>query len=113
MKPPLFTVKEVQLFAGFEAHGFAGSDGNFGSGAGVPTDSGLSGPDIEDAKASQLDSLAVGKSFFEALEDGVHSGLGLHAGQAGPFDNVVDDVLFNQCLSPLDESFPANYPALE
>jgi hypothetical protein len=103
----------VELFAGFEAHGFAGSNGNFGSSAGVPADSSLSGANIEDAKASQLDPLAIGESFFEALEDGVHSGLGLDAGQAGPFDNVVDDVLFNQCLSPHDESFPANYPALE
>jgi len=113
MELPLFTIEEMEFFAGFEAHGFAGSNGNFGSGARVPTDSGLSGADIEDAKASQLDPLAVAESFLKALEDGVHSGLGLHAGQAGPFDDVVDDVLFNQCLSPHDESFPANYPALE
>ena len=103
----------MEFFAGFEADGFAWGDGDFGAGTWISADAGLSGADIEDPEAAQLDALSVGEGFFEALEDRVHRGFGLHAGQASPFDHVMDDVLFNQCLSPQMIFVPASYRALE
>jgi len=101
---PLFPVEEMKFLAGFEADRLAGGDGDLGSGARVAADSGLSRTHIEDAEAAQFDPFSVGQRLFEALEDGVHCSFGLYAGQTGPFDNVVDDVLLNQCLSPQNES---------
>lgn len=103
----------MEFFAGFEADGFAWRDGYFRAGAWVAADAGLAGADIEDSEAAQLDALSVGEGFFEALEDCVHGGFSLHAGQASPFDDVMDDVLFNQCLSPQNNIVPASCRALE
>jgi hypothetical protein len=90
----------MKLFSGFKAHCLPRSDGHFRAGPWVAPDARLSGPDIEDAETAQLDPVAIGQSLLEALEDRIDSGLGLDAGQTSPFDNVVDDVLFNQCLHP-------------
>lgn len=109
----LFAVEQVEFFAGFEADCFAGGDGYLGAGARIAADAGLSGADVEDSEAAQLDALSVGEGFFEALEDRVHGGFSLHAGQASPFDHVMDDVLFNQCLSPQMIFVPASCRALE
>jgi len=108
----LFAVEEMKFLAGFETDGFAGGDGDLRSGAGVAADSGLSRTHIEDAEAAQFDPFSVGQRLFEALEDGVHCSFGLYAGQTGPFDNVVDDVLLNQCLSPQKRELPAREPML-
>jgi len=91
-------VEEVEFFAGLEADGFAGSDADFGPGAGVAADAGLAGTDVEDAKAAELDALAFGEGALEALEDGIHSGFGLVALQAGALNHLVNDVLFDQGL---------------
>ena len=102
----------MKLFAGLEADGFSGGDGDFSTSPRVAADSGLSRTHIEDAEAAQFDPFSVGQRLFEALEDGVHCSFGLYAGQTGPFDNVVDDVLLNQCLSPQKRELPAREPML-
>jgi len=48
----------VQLFAGLEANGLAGSDTHLGSGARVAADACLAGLDSEHAKTAQLNALA-------------------------------------------------------
>jgi hypothetical protein len=102
----LFAVQQMQFLARLEAHGFAGGNGYLGSGSRIAADSGFSGADVEDTEAPQLDSLAASQGLLETLEDGVDGGFGLHAGQTGPLDDVVDDVLFNQCLHPKTRLFP-------
>jgi hypothetical protein len=87
----------VELFAGFEADSFAGSDADLGAGAGVAADAGFAGANAEDAKAAELNTLAAGEGFFQAFKDCIDDGLGLGPGKTGTFDDLVDNVLFNQC----------------
>jgi hypothetical protein len=96
-------VQHVELLARFEAHSFAGSDADFGSGAGIAPDAGFARADIEDAKAPQFDALPLGKGPFECLENGVDSGLGFVALEAGALNHLVNDVLFYQGVPPSRE----------
>jgi hypothetical protein len=93
----------VKLFAGLEANGFAGSDADFGAGAGVSSDPCLAGTDIEDAKSAQFDTLAFGERALESLKYGIDSSLGLIALQAGALNHLVNDVLFYQGFPPSGE----------
>ena len=88
--------QRVQFLAGLEAHGFAGSDADLGSGAGVAADASLAGADAEDAKAAQFNALTSRKSLFEALENCIHGRLRFDAGQARTLNHMMDDVLLNQ-----------------
>jgi hypothetical protein len=98
--PNLLAVEQMQFLARLETHRFARSNRDLGSSARVAADTGLARTDIEDAKAAQFDTIAVGQGLLEAFEDGVDRGLCLDAREAGPLNDVVDDVLFNQCFSP-------------
>jgi len=93
-------VQFVEVFAGFEAHGFAGGDADFRSGARVAANSCFSGPDVEDAEAAELDAVSIGECAFETFKDGFDGGLGFHAGQSGTLNYLMYDVLLNQWLSP-------------
>ena len=95
----------MKFLARFEAHSFPRRNGYFSSGARIPPNAGLPGTDIENSKAAQLDSFALGQRLLQTLEDSVHSGFSLDPGEPGPFDDVMDDVLLNQCLSPQKQSF--------
>jgi len=86
----------MQFLAGLEPHRFSGSDADFGSGAGIATDSGFAGADTEDAESAQLNAFAGGQCLLEAFENRIDGCFGLCAGQAGAFNHVMDDVLFNQ-----------------
>jgi hypothetical protein len=90
----------VQVFAGFEANGFARGDANFGSGTRIAANACFAGPDVEDPKAAQLNAVAVGEGLLEALKDGLDGGLGFYAGQSGTLNYLMYDVLLNQWLSP-------------
>jgi hypothetical protein len=98
-------VEEVKFLAGLEADGFAGSDADLGAGAGIAADAGFAGTDIEDTEAAQLDALALGEGLFEGLEDGIDSGFGLVALEAGALNHLVNDVLFYQGFLPSGEGF--------
>jgi hypothetical protein len=86
----------VQFLAGLEPDSFTWSNADFGSGAGVATDAGLTGTDAEDAETAQLDALAGGQGLFQPFEDRIDSGFGLCARKAGALYYVMDNVLFNQ-----------------
>jgi len=86
----------MKLFARLEAYRFAGGDADFGAGAGIPADASFAGADAEDAKSAQFDALPGGESLFQALENRIHRGLCLGAGQARALDYMMDDVLLNQ-----------------
>jgi len=94
------SVNRLQLLSWFEAYGFAGRDRNFRAGARVPTDTGLSRPDIEHAKAPQFNAIAFGKGSLHALENSFHGRLGLGLGDAGLVDHFVDDVQLNHRRLP-------------
>ena len=86
----------MQFLARFEAHGLAGGDADLGAGSGIAADAGFAGADAEDAKSAQFDALAGGQSLLQTLEDRIHRGLCLGAGQARALDYMMDDVLLNQ-----------------
>jgi hypothetical protein len=89
-------IKRVQFFAGLEANRFAGGDADFGAGSRVAADACFPRPHTEHPKTAQLDALARGESFFQALKDCVYSSLRFGSGQPCAFDHVMDDVLLNQ-----------------
>ncbi len=90
----------MEFFAGFEADCFAGGDGDLGAGAGVAANAGLAGLDGEDAEAAELDAVFGGEGVLHGLEDGVHGRLGLDAGEAGAFDDALNQVLFDHEIEP-------------
>ena len=87
----------MELFARLEAHGFAGSDADLSAGARIAADAGFAGADTENAEAAQFNALASGQSFLETFEDCINDGLSLGPGKTRTLDNLVDNVLFNQC----------------
>lgn len=87
--------QQVKFFAGLEADGFSGSDGDLSTGARIASDTGLSWLDREDAEAAKLDAIALDERPFHAFEDGVDSRFGFGAWQSGAFDNPLYQVLLN------------------
>ena len=96
-------IQGVQLFAGLKANGFAGSDADFSAGARIAADAGFARPDTEDAEAAQFDSIACGKRLLESFEDGVDGRFSFGSRQACPLDDMVDNILLDQCRSSVDE----------
>jgi hypothetical protein len=103
----------VEVFAGFEADGTAGSDADFSSGARVASDAGFAWPDVEDAETAQLDTIPFGERSFEAFKDCFDGGLSFYAGQSGTLNYLMYDVLLNQWVSPETRTRKAAYPVLE
>jgi hypothetical protein len=91
-------VENMQVFPRFEAHSLPRRNVHFGPGSWVTANPGLARTDIEDTKAAKLDPVSIGQGLLETFKNSVHRSLSLHSRQTGPFDNVMDDVLFNQCL---------------
>jgi hypothetical protein len=92
--------ENVQFLTWLEAYGFARSDGNFGAGAWISANSGLAGAHAEDAEAAQLDAVAFGQRLLQTFEYGIDCCFGFVPRQARSFYNVMDNVLFNQCVYP-------------
>jgi hypothetical protein len=90
----------MKLFAGLEADGFAGRDADFGAGSGIAADAGFARTNAEDAEAAQFDAIACCQSLFEALEDSIHGSFRLGPRQACSLDDVMHDILLDQCPSP-------------
>lgn len=89
-------MEQVQLFTGFETHGFAGRNGDFCAGTRVATDAGLAWFYGEDAEAAQLNTLTTSESTLHGVKDCVNGRFRLNAGKAGPFDDTLDKILFYQ-----------------
>jgi hypothetical protein len=94
------SVNRLQLLSWLEAYRFAGRDRNFRAGTRVPSDAGLSRPDIEHAKAPQLNAIAFGEGSLHAFENGFHGRLGLGLSDTGFVDHFVDDVQLNHRRLP-------------
>jgi hypothetical protein len=90
----------LEVFAGFEADGFAGGDADLGAGAWVAAYAGFAGLDVEDAEAAELDAVLLGEGGFHGVEDGVDGGFGFDAREAGAFDHALDEVLFDHWGRP-------------
>src|SRR5664280_2441551 len=88
-------LQRMQFLARFKADRFAGRDAHLGAGSWVATDAGFAGAYTEDAKTAQFDALTGGESLLKALEDRIHRGFCLGAGQAGALNYMMDDVLFD------------------
>jgi hypothetical protein len=82
----------LELFARFEADGFAGRDADFFAGARVATDAGFARLDAEDAEAAELDSLAATESLFQGIENGFDGLLGFGAADESFGNNRIHDV---------------------
>jgi len=93
----------MQFFAGLEPDGFARCDAYLGPGAGIAADAGLAGANAEDAEAAKFDAIACCQGLLEPLKDGVDSRFSLGTRQACPLDDVMDNILLDQCRSPLSK----------
>ena len=89
-------VQQVQFFARLEADSPAGSNWHFSASSGVASDAGFARFYAEDAKSTQFDAIASGKSILHAEEDGIDGGLGLHPRKPSAFGNFMYHVLFDQ-----------------
>jgi hypothetical protein len=90
----------VEVFSGFEAHGAAGRDADFGSGARVAADAGFAGTNVEDAEPAKLDAVSFSERSLQAFKHCFDGGLGFYAGQSGTLNYLMYDVLLNQWLPP-------------
>ena len=81
----------LQLLAGFEAHGFAGRNRNFGPGARIAANSCLARAHVENPKSAQLNAIAGCERFLHTLKDGFDRHFGFGLGDAGPVHNFVDN----------------------
>jgi hypothetical protein len=93
-------VEQVEFLAGLEADGLAGSDADLSAGSRVAADPGLAGANIENTKTAKLNALTFGECPLEGLENSIDGGFGFVALQPGPFNHVVNDVLFYQGFPP-------------
>ena len=89
-------LKRVKFLARLEADGFAGSDVDLSSSAGIAANAGFAGADAENTEAAKLNALACSQCLFETLEDRVHCRLSLGARQARALDHVVNNILLDQ-----------------
>jgi len=93
-------IQQVELFSGFEADGFAGSDRDFGAGARVAAYPGLAGFYGKYAKTAQFNAIAVSKGILHGLEDCVYSRFRLGTRKTCAFYYALDEVLLDQAGSP-------------
>src|SRR5215471_18783514 len=84
-------LKRLQLLARLEAHGLSRRDRDFGAGARVPSNTGLTGADIEYAEAAKLDSLTPAESSLHTLEHSLDGHLRFGLGDARLIDHFVND----------------------
>ena len=92
--------EDLEILAWLEANRFAGVDCDFGAGARVAADACLAGLDGEDAKAAKLDAVAAAEGRLHRFEDGVDCGLRFDSRQSRPFYDSLNQILFNQGVSP-------------
>ena len=91
----------MQLFAGFEADGFAGRNIDLFAGAWITADTGLARFDAEDPEAPKLNALAAAESRLQGFEDGFDSLLGLGAADVRCGNDRVHDVQLDHTCLPL------------
>lgn len=90
----------MQFLAGLKANRFAGRNRHLGAGARIAPDAGLTWPYGKNAKAAQLNALALLQGMLQRFKDGLHRRLAFVAGQTSPLNYMMDNVLLNQRLTP-------------
>jgi len=90
----------VEFLARLESDGLSRRDADLGSGAWIASDTGFARTDAEDAKSAQLNAVARGEGLLEAFKDGIYGGLSLGPRQAGSLDDVMNNILLDQCSCP-------------
>jgi len=100
-QPPSL-VQQVQFLARLEAHRLAGRDAHFRACPRIAPNPGLARAHVEHAKATQLDALAFRQGALQGFKHRIDSGFGLVALQPCPLNDLVDNILLNQCLPPID-----------
>ena len=90
----------MQFLAWLKANRFARCDRHFRPGPRISSNPGLAGADIENPEAPEFNPVTRGQSLFQAFKDRVNRRFGLVPRQSGLGDDLVNNVLFNQCLHP-------------
>src|SRR5271157_209790 len=88
----------MELFAGFEANGFAGGDAHFLACARIATDARLAGFDVEHAEAPQFNAVALREGTLHGFKDRLDSDLGFGLGKARTSNHRANDVQFDQAI---------------
>ena len=97
----------MELLAWLETDSFPWCNADLRASPWIASNTCLSRADAEHAKTSQFDAIACCQCLLEALKNGIDSRFSLGPRQACPFNNVMDNILLNQCRRPLLEEFPA------
>jgi hypothetical protein len=84
--------ERLQFLAWFKANCLPGRDSYFSPGSRVSPNAGLARPDIENAKPTQLNSVALGESFFHGFKDRFDSHLSFRLGYACTINDFVNNV---------------------
>src|SRR5262249_13475924 len=84
----------LQLLAGLKAYGLSWRNRNFGAGARIASDAGFSRTNVKYTKSAQFNAVAFGERALHALKNSLHRHLSFGFGNAGPVDDLVDDVEF-------------------
>src|SRR6266850_1215472 len=91
----LGALEALEFFAGLEAHGFAGRNVDFFTGAGIAADAGLARLDAKNAKAAELDELGAPEGLLEGFENGFDGLVGLGAADFFLEQNTAYDIQLN------------------
>lgn len=90
----------MQFFARLEANGFSGGNTDLGSGPRIAANAGFAWSDAEYTKPPQLNPVPGCECLFKPFEHRVHCRLRLRARQTGPLNDMMHDILLNQCCRP-------------
>ena len=90
----------MKFLARLEANRLAWSDRHFRTSPRIAANPRLARADIEYAKAPQLNPVARSESFFQTFKNRIDRRFCFVARQSRLRDDLVDNVLFNQCLYP-------------
>jgi len=87
----------VQFLAWLESYGFSRRDTDFCTSAGVTSNACFARANTEDAKSAKFDPIAIRERFLEALENGIDCSFCLGSWQTSPLDDVMHNILLDQC----------------
>ena len=98
----------MKFLAWFETNCLTRRNAYFCAGSGIAANARFPGPDAEDAESAELDAITAGQGLLKSFKDRVYGCLGFSPRQACPFDNVVHNILLDQCPCPsIEENFCA------
>jgi hypothetical protein len=93
-------VEQMQLFARLEADCFAWSDGDFGPGPWIATDSGFARLDGKYTKSAEFNAVTRNESRLHAFKDRIDSRLCFCPRKAGSFYHPLYEILLNHLGRP-------------